>query len=160
MKILRPSETELVVEENSVWITVLLALASLPILSTGMHPGSHGNLGTGVFFLLCALLFLRHSTFVFDGARQVVRWKRLRLFRTSSGEIPFRDITAINMDCTTGRLGSSRKYRLTLSTRTASFPLSDRYSSGRAESSSRKEAIQQFIRPELSTPLRQQRLRH
>lgn len=145
MRISRQTETELVVEESSLWITLLLGIASLPLFYAGALPGKHGNIITGLFFLTCSLTFLRKSTFIFDAAQQAVRWNRMRFFKSSSGTIPFSEITGVNTESTCGRSGGSRIYRLTVTTTHGCIPMTDSYGSGRSTYASMRESILQFL---------------
>ena len=156
MKIARQTETQLVVEDNSVWITVVLAIASAPLFYAATRPGNHGNLVTAFFFLVCSLAFLRRSRFVFDTAQQAVHWSRLRIFKTSSGMIPFSEITGINTESTCGRSGGSRIYRLTVATTHGCVPMTDSYGSGRATHAAVREAILVFLGRQLPADVRPQ----
>lgn len=145
MKIARQTETEFVVEESSIWISVLFLLASLPIFYAATLPGRRINLLGGVFFLLFALLALRKATFAFDATQCVVRWRNFRLLGARSGAIPFNEITGIGIETTPGQAGSTL-YRLTIQTATGSRPLSISYGGPAERYTSARQRILLFLR--------------
>jgi hypothetical protein len=157
MRISRQTETELVVEDSGLWITVLLAIASAPLFYAAALPGKHGNVITALFFLICSLAFLRRSKFVFDATQQALRWNRLRFFKSSSGVIPFSEITAVTTESTSGRSSGSRIYRLTVATKHGTIPMTDTYGPGRGTYASVRDSIMTFLGRELPPPGREPR---
>lgn len=144
MKIVRQSDTELVLESGSLWTSVLLAIASLPLFYAATLPGEQVSVMVGIFFLVAAVILLRRTTIVFDAAAQIASWKRLHFFRVTSGSIPFAQITGIGTETTSGSSGSTL-HRLTLLTAQKPIPLSDSYSSGRDSVASLRKSLQSFM---------------
>ncbi|MGA7525464.1 MAG: hypothetical protein WBW84_23650 [Acidobacteriaceae bacterium] len=151
MKIVRQSETELVLRDSSLWISVLLALAALPVFYTSSLPGRRGNLIVAIFFAVGALVWLRKATVVFDAAQRTVYWRRMRFFRSVSGAVPFSEVAGIGTETSSGS-GGSTLYRLTLLTGQKAIPFTDHYG-GRDHWIQLREAAQRFLQTHRGTPL-------
>lgn len=152
MKIVRQSDTELILRESTLWISILLALAALPLFYASTLPGKRGNLILAIFFAVGALVWLRQATVAFDAAERAVRWRRMRFFRSASGTVPFSEITGIGTDSSSGS-GGSTLYRLTLLTGQAVIPFTDAYSVGRDRCASLRDTTQRFLQTHRGTPL-------
>jgi hypothetical protein len=116
MKIVRQTESELVVEESSHWTTILCALVSLFFLYLAAIEGLHNGYISAAIFLFFALSWLNRSAFTFDAVAQTIRWKRLSSFRISSGTIPYSSVQAIKLDPVSSDRGSVTTWRLNLVT--------------------------------------------
>lgn len=152
MKIVRQSETELVLRESTLWISILLALAALPLFYASSLPGKRGNLILAIFFAVGALVWLRKATLVFDAGERSVRWRRMRFFRSASGTVPFSEIAGIGTETSSGS-GGSTLYRLTLLTGQTAIPFTDTYGGGRERWADLREAAQRFLQTHRGTPL-------
>lgn len=163
MKIVRQSDSELVLQNGSLWISALLALGALPLFYVASLTGQAPNSIAAVLCLAGALVWLHKTTVVFDGVQLQVRWKRIRFFRTASGVIPFAQITGISTETSPGR-GGTTHYRLTLLTPGRSIPLDHSFASGRDQCAATRHILQNFLQergfsvPAFAAPLRQQHL--
>ncbi len=163
MKIVRQSDSELVLQNGGIWLSVLLAAGALPFFLAAAFAENGPNSIVGIIFLVGSLVWLRKTTVVFDAVQLQVRWKRVRLFRTTSGVIPFSQITGISTETSAGS-GGSTLYRLTLLTAGQPLPLSESFISGRDRCDATRQTIQEFLHergftiPSLAAPARQQRL--
>jgi hypothetical protein len=116
MKIVRQTESEVVVEESSHWTTILCALVSLFFLYLAAIEGLHNGYISAAIFLVFALSWLSRSAFTFDAVAKTIRWKRLSSFRISTGTIPFSSVQAIKLDPVSSDRGSVTTWRLNLVT--------------------------------------------
>jgi hypothetical protein len=152
MKIVRQSDTELVLRESTLWISILLALAALPLFYASTLPGKRGNLILAIFFAVGALVWLRKATVVFDAGQGAVRWRRMRFFRSASGTVPFSEIAGIGTETSSGS-GGSTLYRLTLVTGQKPIPFTDTFGGGRDRWAGLRETAQRFLQAHRGTPL-------
>jgi len=116
MKIVRQTESEVVVEESSHWTTILCALVSLFFLYLAAIEGLHNGYISAAIFLVFALSWLSRSAFTFDAVAKTIRWKRLSSFRISTGTIPFSSVQAIKLDPVSSDRSSVTIWRLNLVT--------------------------------------------
>ncbi|HEX3985548.1 MAG TPA: hypothetical protein VHX13_02970 [Acidobacteriaceae bacterium] len=145
MKIVRQSDSELVLRESTLWISILLALAALPLFYASTLPGNRGDLILAVFFAIGALVWLRKATVIFDAAQRAVRWRRMRFFRSASGTVPFSEIAGIGTETTSGS-GGSTLYRLTILTGQQPIPFTDTFGAGRDRWTHIRDTAQRFLR--------------
>lgn len=152
MRIVRHTDTELVLRESTLWISILLALVALPLFYASTLPGKRGNLIVAIFFAIGALVWLRKATLVFDAAQREVYWRRMRFFRSASGTVPFSEIAGIGTESSSGS-GGSTLYRLTLLTGQKPIPFTDTFGGGRDRWTSLRETTQRFLQTHRGTPL-------
>jgi hypothetical protein len=152
MKVVRQSDTELILRESTLWISILLALAALPLFYASTLPGQRGNLILAIFLAVGALVWLRKATVAFDAAQHSVRWSRMRFFRSASGTVPFSEIAGIGTETSSGH-GGSTLYRLTLLTGQGPIPFTDTYGVGRDRWTHIRDAAQRFLQTHSGTPL-------
>ena len=140
MKVTRQTPTELVVEESRLWLAGIFFVVSVPVFYVATRAGNGGSFFAAGLFLVLSAICIRKTVFIFDRNHGIVCWKSLRVFRLSSGRIPFSDIIDIGTEAATS---SSKRfsYRLTLRTRHGSIPLA--YSFGR--SSDRNASVRETI---------------
>lgn len=148
MKIIRRPDGTLLVKSSSLWIAGLCAAAAVMLFWVGFALARGGTLAVAILFLFFALAWLRESTWIFDPARETVRWSQMRYFHISSGEIPFREIREVRIQNTTGSRSGTVTYRLALTTSRGDMPLSDAYSGGQARYADWRETIEQFLETE------------
>jgi hypothetical protein len=144
MRVTRRSQTELLVEDSSLWIAAVCGIAAVVLIFEGVTRGNRGALASAGFFLLCSLFWIRKSTFVFDSARRTVDWKKLAVLKRTSGSLAFDDITGVSLETSVGS-NSGTSYRLALLTRDFSLPLSDAYSSGQQRYDNMRQEIAAFL---------------
>lgn len=148
MKITSQTPTELVVEDNSVWLSWIFGSCAAVIMFFSVtHHQMRGLIGAAVF-LLFALITDLHTTFTFDSTQRVVRWKGLKQFRTFSGTIPFDDITDIGTETSSSSSGGMT-YRLTIITPTGTVPMAYSYTGRNDNYAPLREQILHFIKSEL-----------
>ena len=143
MRVTRQTATELVLQDSWLWIAWVFAIVSLPVLYSGTFLESRtGNFIMGGFLLLCALVIVRKSRFVFDARERVVRWRQILMFRTSAGSLPFDDVRGIGIESFEGE---GQTYRLTILTAAKPVPLSSGYSCGKAKYTNLRTTIATFL---------------
>lgn len=152
MKIVRQSDAELIFRESTLWISVVLALAALPLFYASTQPGKRGNLILAIFFAVGALVWLRTATITFDAAQSSVRWRRMRFFRSVSGTVPLADVLGIGTETSSGS-GGTTLYRLTLLTGQGPIPFTDTFGGGRDRSAELRAAAQRFLQIHRGTAL-------
>ena len=146
MRITRQSGTELVVEDSSIWISALLFAASLPLFYKGIGSGHWPNIAVGGFFLLCSLVFLRKSIFIFDASEGTVRWTVRWLMRVAKGSLPLSEIKGIGVEASSGASSGGSSYRLTILTANAPIPFSASYSGNLKGYESIKSELERFLK--------------
>jgi hypothetical protein len=152
MKIVRQSDTELVLRESTLWISIVLTLAALPLFYASTLPGKRGNLILAIFFAIGALVWLRQSTIAFDAAEHTVHWRRMRFFRSACGSVPFAEIIGIGTETSSGS-GGSTLYRLTLLTGQQPIPFTDSFGAGREHWAILRDVTQRFLQTHRGAPL-------
>src|ERR1700758_4174910 len=83
MHVTRKTNTELALVDSSIWISVVLLCADVPVVYTSIAHSKLSGLWVVAFFLLCAFLFWRREVVVFDAGRQQASWWRRRAFKTA-----------------------------------------------------------------------------
>lgn len=121
MRIARQTATELVLEDSGLWLAGALAIASLPLFYAAIFTGAKGNFVVAGFFVICSLVGIRKSSFVFDAGERVVRWKNRLFLKASSGSVAFDEIREIGIECSSAGEGGAG-YRLTILTPRGSIP--------------------------------------
>lgn len=147
MKIIRQTPAELVVQDSSLWISLICALAATFLLYFVVAQHQTRVWYAIAFFLLCALVWLRRSTFTFSAATQRIDWNRLRFFTTKTGTIAFSDVRSINIESSSSDKGTLT-YRLAIATISQGIvPMSGVYTSGQRHIESLRDTVQQFVKP-------------
>ncbi len=146
MHIVRKTNQELVIVDSTIWLSVLLTCAMVPLLyrMIMIHGGPVYYVAVG-FLALCALLFWRREVVTFDSGRQQALWNRRRLFRVATGTVPFSGITGIGME-TTAAKNNVLVYRLTILTEQGSVPMSDNYAGDLQKYEKLKREILNFLK--------------
>jgi hypothetical protein len=144
MKVTRQTPTELVVEDTCLWLAGIFFVVSVPVFYVATLAGKGGSFFAACLFLVLSAICIRKTVFIFDRDHGIVCWKSLRVFKLSSGRIPFSDIIDIGPEATTNSF-SAFSHRLTLRTLHGSIPLA--YSFGRSSNrnASVREAILSFM---------------
>ena len=86
-----------------------------------------GALFAALAFCAGAVFLAERSTFSFDREYRRLRWRRSNVFTTKSGEIRFRDITAVELQSISGS-GTTPSYRIMLRTRGGDVAMTRGYS--------------------------------
>lgn len=147
MKIVRQNEAELVVQDSSIWLGVVLAVAALLPLYIALSQHDRRLFAPAACLLLFAIPWMRRSTFTFDAATQTIRWSRLRYLWTRTGSLPFSDVRGLETQTSNGSQGVTI-YRLALVTPQTTMPMTDVYSSGERQCATVREAIAGFLKLE------------
>lgn len=145
MKIVRQSETEIVVQDSSIWIFGICAAAFLFVAYMTLSAGNHKGLAASGLLLVFAIAWLRRSTFVFDTTARMIRWRRMRYLNVLSGAIHFSDVQDIVLDSTMSGKSSVMIYRLTIVTALGRTPMSDVFKGGHDHISAMRETLLGFI---------------
>lgn len=145
MRIVRQNETEIVVEDSSVWISAICGLAAVGICAAAFFQSRYQLLLVAILFLVFALLWLRRTRFVFSGSLRSVQWTRLRMLRTQAGSIAFADVWDIFVDSSQGG-NAKRLCRLCIRTSAATTPMSDAYGTTQAHAASLRTTLLEFVR--------------
>jgi hypothetical protein len=133
-KVFQQSDHKLIVETDTSTFAKLclfggLACAVIAVVKFLSHPRSFdsesllGLLAGTIIFLLAFLAVLERNVFVFDRARQLVRWQRRRVFSNKSGETAFAEIQAVIAQRPIGDDGTPSR-RIALLARGQEIPLS------------------------------------
>ncbi len=147
VKVVRHTETELVVQESTFWLAALTG-AAVPFLVYGtIVTGQKGTLIAAGVFLFFAFLSLSKITVVFDSVRRIADWKRFRYLRTWTASIPFDEIKDIVLQSSLSNQGGRSTYRLAILTAQGSRPFSEGYGSNRDIYTSTRTEILQFLKP-------------
>jgi hypothetical protein len=144
MHVTRKTNTELALVDSSIWVSVLLLCAAVPVVYTSIAHGRQSGIWVTGFFVLCAFLFWRKEMVVFDAGKQQASWWRRRAFKAASGVVPFGEITGIGMESSTAE-NNVLTYRLTILTSDKPVPMSDVYAGNRAHYEALKAEISQFL---------------
>lgn len=148
MRITRQTVVELVLEDNSLWLAGVLAIASLPLFYAAVFAGKKGNFVVAGFLVACSLICIRKTCFVFDARERVVRWKNLRFLKASTGSVAFDEIREIGIESSSGGSEGRSGYRLTILTSSGSIPLSYSYGSESDKYATMRETILSFLKPD------------
>jgi hypothetical protein len=139
---------ELVLEDNILWTAAVLFIAALPLLYAAIVAGKTANLVVAGFFVVCSLICIRKTRFVFDAQHMVVRWKSFVFLKTSTGSVPFDEITGIGIETSRGGSGGrTTTYRLTILTSKGAIPLASSYGADTDRYASMREKILVFLKP-------------
>jgi hypothetical protein len=150
MKILRQTPLELVTVDSTIWISMICALASLPLFYVSVVLGRRGVLFGACFFAICAMIGIRKMTFVFDAMQRMVRWKGWKPFKVESGIIPFDEITDIGTEAISGGESGGASYRLTILTPKGAVPMAYAYGGNSQQYESLRKTILSFVNPDHS----------
>jgi hypothetical protein len=148
MHVTRKTNTELALVDSSIWVSVVLLCAAVPVVYTSIAHGRQSGIWVSGFFVLGAFLMWRKEVVVFDAGRQQASWWRRRAFKAASGTVPFSEITGIGMEASAAGEHGTLTYRLTILTSDKPVPMSDVYSGNRAHYEALKAEISQFLHVE------------
>lgn len=151
MHVVRKTNQELVIVDSTVWLSViLLCLSGIPAYELFTR---HER---GPFIFLCILLLFalvawRREVVTFDAAKQEVRWRRRRAFKTAEGTVPFSEIKGIDIDSQSADSRGTLTYRLTiLTTNGSAVPMSDVYAGNWSRYESVRSQILEFLHIEVN----------
>ena len=145
MHVTRKTNTELVLVDSSIWVSVLLLCADVPMVYTSIAHGKPSGLWVVGFFVLCAILFWRKEVVVFDAGRQQATWRRRRAFKAASGMVPFSEITGIGIETSAAGEHGTLTYRLTILTSGEPVPMSDVYAGNSTHYEALRSEIVEFL---------------
>jgi hypothetical protein len=148
MHVSRKTTTELALVDSSIWVSVLLLCAAVPVVYMSIAHGRQSGLWVTGFFVLCAFLFWRKEVVVFDAAKQQATWWRRRAFKAANGMIPFSEIKGIGMEASAAGEHGTLTYRLTILTSGKPVPMSDVYAANRPHYEALKAEICDFLHVE------------
>jgi hypothetical protein len=149
MRITRQTPQELVVVDDSRWISALCAaLAVFAAYRTFSHPRLPELIAIA-FLVLFALISDLHKTFIFDNVGRVVRWKGRTILKAESGVIPFDDITNIDTQITTtdSKTSTITLYRLAINAAGTTVPMAYNYRGVKDGYAALRGQILEFMRP-------------
>lgn len=149
MRMYEDAEFRLVVTDSSLGLAAVLFAAGAVLLGVallGADARARSGLSvSGGFLLLCAVLLLRTTRFVFDRAQRMLTWQRRRILSRASGQISFDDIRAVVVEAT-GLAGTGGvTYRLALTAASGAIPFSDAYGPSLARYESIRDRIVAFL---------------
>jgi hypothetical protein len=146
MKIVRHTETELVLEDSSLWLAAVMCAAAVFLAYGAFSTGKKLTLISAVLFVLFAFFSLHKTTIVFDSLRRIVNWQRLHFFKRSSGSIAYDDIKEIVMETSTRNTEGRVTYRLAIATGQGSWPMSESYGGNSERYASLGKEIREFLK--------------
>jgi len=148
MKILRQTPQELITVDSTVWISMICALASLPLFYVSVVLRKNGSIFGACLFILFAVLAYTKLTFVFDAVRRTVNWNGHKLYKVASGTITFDEIVGIGTETSSGGESGEITYRLTILTPQGSVPMAYSYGGNSQQYESLRKTILAFVKPE------------
>lgn len=146
MKVVRQTETELVLGDSTLGFAALMGAAAVFLAYGAVSTGKKSTLFPAALFVLFAFFCLRKTTIVFDSVRRMANWHRLRYFIRSSGSIPYDDIKDIVIETSTGGTAGRATYRLAILTQQGSWPMSDGYGGNSDRCAALAKEIRQVLR--------------
>lgn len=123
MRIVRQSEQELVVQDGSLIVSTLSCIGSLIVYFSRLGPDPWGIVHFIAIVVFIYSLRIHSKTTVFDRGAGTVRWKSRRIFKFTSGSMPFSEVKGIGMARIPGDR-SSAPYLLAVLTSQDPIPLS------------------------------------
>ena len=160
MKVTRDTPDQLIIENNPLWLAILVSLFGLTFLGIGLaNFGS--DPGTGAIFALCGLgiavgfnmIFIRRTQLILDRSRQLVELRRRSWFGYSRMTWDLRHLSGAIVQ--TSRSGDTDTHRAALvfdgGMDAGTHPVTLVYSSGRGARRA-KEAIDAWRARVDSTP--------
>ena len=145
MHVSRKTNTELALVDSSIWVSVLLLCAAVPVVYMSIAHGRQSGIWVTGFFALCAFLFWRKEVVVFDAATQQAWWRRRRAFKTANGVVPFSEIAGIGIEVSTAGEHGTPTYRLTILTSDKPVPMSDVYAGNSQHYEALRKEILEFL---------------
>ena len=145
VKIVRRTETELVVQESTLWLAALTGAAALFLVYGAIVIGKKVTLIAAGVFVIFAFLSLRKVTVVFDSVTRIASWKRFRYLKTTTANIPFDEIKDIVLESSLSDQGCRSTYRLAILTAQGSRPFSEGFGGNRDIYTSARAEILQFL---------------
>lgn len=149
MRITRQTPQQLVVVDDSRWVSGLCAAAAIfAAYRTVTHDQLRGLIAVALLVVF-ALIFDLRKTFTFDSVQQVVRWKGRTILKAESGVIAFDDITNIDTETTTtsGKAATITLYRLAINAKGTTIPMAYNYRGVSDGYAALRGQILEFIRP-------------
>jgi hypothetical protein len=146
VKVVRQSETELVLEDSSLWLAAVMAAAAAFLAYGAYFTGKKPTFVAAALFLLFAWFTLHKTTIVFDSLQRRMMWQRLHYFKKSSGSIPFDEIKDIIIETSAGDSGGRATFRLAIVTSQGSWPTSDSYGGNGETYNSLRAQIREFLK--------------
>ena len=140
MTVERNTETVLVVQNGTLWLSAVFGVVGLIVLAAAFSAGDKRLAGPALVTGVCAVLCLSKYTFVFDSTQRMVRWQTLRFGKRGAGSMPFDEVKDVVLQSEPGKTRPT--YRLAMLTANGSMPLS----SGYGDTSDRCLAMQSQIR--------------
>jgi hypothetical protein len=145
MHVTGKTNTELVLVDSSIWVSVLLLGAAVPVVYMSIAHGRQSGIWVTSFFALCAFLFWRKEVVVFDATKEEARWWRRRGFKAASGTIRFSEITGIGIEASAAGEHGTLVYRLTILTSAKPVPMSDVYAGNGKHYEALRSQILEFL---------------
>lgn len=146
MRIVRQNESEIVVEDSSVWISAVCGIAAVAICAFAVVQARYQLLLAAVLFIAFTLLWLRRSRFVFSAPMRSIQWSRLRMMRRQAGSIAFADVSDLLVESSSsGR--ANPLCRLSIRTAAGTTPMSDAYGTTQDYAATLRSTLLQFVRP-------------
>lgn len=150
MHIARQTPLELVVVDSSRWVSAICAAGALFAAYRTISHHYPKGLILAALFALFAMIFDLRKTFTFDSMQRVVRWKGRTILKGESGEIPFDQITNIDIETTTTSSrggGTITLYRLAINASGTTVPMAYNYRGVTDGYAALRGRILEFVRP-------------
>ena len=146
MHIKRQTSMELVLEDGSIWISLVCAPIGVIFCANSLTKHEPKMLLGAAFSFLFAALFLRHTTFTLDGMQRMGHWRQRTFLKVETGDVAFDAITDIVLDAQTGS-HNTMTYRLVILTADAKIPMASVYESGLERYEKMRGQILEFVKP-------------
>lgn len=146
MTVQRNPETELVVQNSTLWLSAVFGVMGLILLAAAFSSGDKRLAGPALVMGVFAVLCLSKYTFVFDSTQRMVRWQTLRFGKRGAGSMPFDEVKDVVLQSEPGKSGRPT-YRLAMLTANGSIPLSSGYGDTSDRCLALQSQIRQVLRP-------------
>jgi hypothetical protein len=128
VRIARNSSDTLLLKEETVWISVVCAIAALFTFVQGAAHGAFLLFLAGALFIVFGLVFLRTVRVELDKRQRTVTIERMKVFRRSTSRLRFEDIDDVVIETRAMSNGRTAVWRLGFVTRSTTVPLTEVYS--------------------------------
>jgi len=146
MTVARSTQTEVVVQNSTLWLSAVFGVLGLSLLAAAFSSGEKRLITAALAMAGFAVLCLSKYTFVFDATQRMVRWQTLRFGKRGAGSMPFSEVKDVVLQSAPAQSGRVT-YRLAMLTGEGAMPLSSGYGDTRARCLATQSQIMQLLRP-------------
>jgi|SRR5579862_1545139 len=145
MTVQRNTEGVLVVQNSTVWLSVVCGVIIAGLIYAAFSSGDNRLFRPALFLGLFFVVFLSKYKFVFDPAQRMVRWHIMRFGWRRTGSLPFDAVKDVVLQSEPGK--GRPTYRLALLTAEGAMPLSSGFGGTSDRCLATQSQILQLLRP-------------